>query len=183
MAIAKVAKEMTEMALAPAPLREFMDDFRIESKYDSEIVRAANGELLSCYGSKGEPVPDWCATTGPQNLNPAQHAVRHWLLDPLITFVSTPFRSILLKIPTIQKRSDSTKRNIKVFSENTVTALADTVMVMVAILCATAAIFTLSAVKKREIRILIMAIYAMAFALPMQLLGPSSLPLYTLVIS
>jgi hypothetical protein len=183
MIIGKVVKVMKEMALAQAPMKEFMDDFRVDSKYNSEIRRAANGEMLSCYGSKGEPVPEWCATIGPQNLDPAQYAVRHWLLDPLFAFISTPFQSILLNIPKIRKRSDKAKRDIRVFSENTVTALAGTVMIMVAILCATAAIFTLDVVKKRQIRILIMAIYAMAFALPMQLLGPSSLPLYTLVIS
>jgi hypothetical protein len=183
MTIEKVATAMGRVALAPLPSKEFMDDFRSQSRYNSEIVRAANGELLSQYGQIKAPVSDQYATVGPQNRDPAQDVVRQWLMDPLITFVSAPFRSILLKIPMIRKKCDRTKRDINVFSESSVNALAGTVMVMVAVLCATAAIFTLDVVKKRQVRILIMAIYAMAFALPMQLLGPSSLPLYSLVIS
>jgi hypothetical protein len=179
----KVKKAMGEMALTPSPSKDFMDDFRTQSGCESTIIRAANGELLSVYGKKGAPVPDQYATICPEVFDPAENAVANWLMDPLITFIGEPFRSILLKVPIIRKRFDSTSLNIKLFSANTVTALARTAMVMVAILCATAAIFTLDVVKKRQLRILIMALYALAFALPVQFLGPSSFPLYTLIIS
>jgi hypothetical protein len=179
----KVVKAAGEIALAPSPAKDFMNDFRTHSQYESQSPRAANGELLSSYGKRGAPVPGRCATICSKSPDPAETAVAKWLMNPLITFVAKPFRSILFKVPVIRRRFDSTSPDIELFRTSTVEALARFAMLMVAILCATAAIFTLDVVKKRQLRILIMALYALAFALPIQFLGPSSYPLYTLVIS
>jgi hypothetical protein len=180
----KVAKASGEAAIAPSLSKVSMDEFRSESGCESNgITRAANGQLLSLYGKMGTPVPGWCATIYRKDFDPAEEVVAKWVMDLLVIFIGRPFSVLLYNIPPIKRRFNIESPDIRFFSARAVAVITRIAMVMVAILCATAAIFTLDVVKKRQIRIFIMALYALAFALPVQFLAPSSFPLYTLIIS
>lgn len=180
--IEKVVEASQRVASAPSPSKRSMDDYRVISGCESGRSRAANGESLSLYGKKGAPVPTHLATICAEDFEPVAQAIEEWLMDHFLELVGDPFRSVLSKIPIVGKRVKSTGPTT-VVDASVISALARAFMVMIAILCLTAAIFTLEVVKRPKVRILVVALFAQAFALPIQFLGSHSLPLYTLITS
>ena len=174
-----------KIASAPSPTKRSMDDYRANSGFDSGRTRAANGRSVLWYGLAGEPVPHQLATIHNDGFDPVAQAIADWLMDPFLELISKPFRSFLRSMPIVGKRFRQRDLNDPVVGAgaSTISALARAFMVMIAILCMTAAILTLQVVKDPKRRILVLALFGQAFALPIQFLGPQSLPLYTLICS
>ena len=179
----KVVKASQNIALAPLPTKRSMDEYRIFGGCVSGKARAANGRSVLWYGRAGEPVPHQLATIHNDGFDAVAQAIADWLMDPFLELITQPFRSLLRKIPIVGKKYRHGNPDVPMVGASTIMALARAFMVMIAILCLTAAILTLQVVKDPKMRILVVALYAQAFALPIQFLDPQSLPLYTLICS
>lgn len=179
--VGKVVRGWKAMALAPPPSKRSIDEWRVLSTSNNEKSRAANGDLLASYGARGEPVPDHLATIFDEDFDPITEFIADWLMNPFLELVTAPFRSILPKIPIVGKRFQTRDPSRESVDASTMAALAKALLVIVAILCLTAAIFTLEEVKRLKVRILVVALYALVFALPVQYLGPHTLAHGTLI--
>lgn len=183
MTIAKAVKAWQVAALAPSVPDRTMDDYRINSGFTCGNDLAANGQSSTMYGMKGTGVPDACATICHADFDRLEQFVEDWIMQPFLDFVSKPFRSVLLKLPAVRRKFRHQSAEFSVVDANTIAACARLFMVMVAVLCAVAAIFTLNCVKNRQVRIVLMGLFALAFSMPVQFLSPRSLPMHTLILS
>lgn len=166
---------------APSPSKRCLDLYRQTIGSESGAHRAANGGPLSLYGQIGASVPRDLATICNEGYDPVAQAISSWLVEPFL-FVSNPFRRILLRVPMLRKRfSNSDPEGVTSVWAGAISAVAKAVTVMFAILVLTAAIFTLNSVRRPNLRILIVALFAQGLALPVQFLSPGSLGLYTLI--
>lgn len=166
MTIAKAVKAWQVAALAPSVPDRTMDDYRINSGF-------------TC----GNDLADACATICHADFDRLEQFVEDWIMQPFLDFVSKPFRSVLLKLPAVRRKFRHQSAEVSVVDANTIAACARLFMVMVAVLCAAAAIFTLNCVKNRQMRIVLMGLFALAFSMPVQFLSPRSLPMHTLILS
>lgn len=179
--IETVVKAAHTMSTAPSPTKSFLDLYRATIGCESGASRAANGGPLSLYGQVGASVPGDLATICKEDCDPVAQAISKWLVD-LFLDVSNPFRRVLLRIPMLRKRfKHLDPEGVTSVKAGTISAVAKALMVMFAILVLTAAIFTLNSVRRPNLRILIVALFAQGLALPVQFLSPGSLPLYTLI--
>jgi hypothetical protein len=176
----KVLQASQRAALAPSPSRDSLDLFRI---YIAGKPQAPNGCSPQLYGQAGEPVPRHIATISDDDFEPIEKVITKWLMNPFLNLINRPLRTILPKVPFIGKNFENMNVEVELVNANTISVLAKAFMVMIAILCLTAAILTLDVVKNSRVRIAFVAVFAQLLALPMQFLGPRSLPLYTLVVS
>jgi hypothetical protein len=166
--------------MAPSPTERSMEMYR---RIVSRNPRAANGELILLYGNKGAPVPPHVGTICDEDDDPPVAFIINWLMDPFLELITNPFRSILPKLPIIGKSFKGIDPEQKVVDARVVATLAKAAMVMIAILLLTAAILTLNEMQDSRKRILVAALFAQLFALPIQFLGSRALPLYMLVIA
>jgi hypothetical protein len=178
----EIVKASQGMATAPSPTKRSLEMYR---KIVALKTRAANGELISLYGKKGDPVPPYLGTICDEDDDddPLERLIINWLMDPFLELITNPFRSILPNLPIVGKRFKGTDPEQKLVDHRIVAALAKAVMVMIAILLLTAAILTLNEMQDSRKRILVAALFAQLFALPIQFLGSRALPLYMLVIA
>ncbi|KAH7408184.1 hypothetical protein DE146DRAFT_364418 [Phaeosphaeria sp. MPI-PUGE-AT-0046c] len=179
----KVIKAWQAAALAPSVSARSMVDYCISSGFTCGNDIAANGQSASMYDMKGTGVPDAYAAICHADFDRLEQFVENWMMQPFLDFVSKPIRSILLQIPGVRRRFRHQSAEVPVVGANTIAGCSRLFMVMVAVLCAAAAIFTLNRVKKRQMRIVVMGLFALAFSMPLQLLSPRSLPMYTLILS
>jgi hypothetical protein len=176
-------KASQDIAKARSPTTQSLEVFR---KIIAKKSRAPNGESILLYGLKGEPVPPYLTTICDDCENSddsVEKFIIDWLLDPFLELITNPFRSILLKLPIVGKRFEGIDPEQKLVASSITSALAKAIMVMVAILCLTTAIVVLNEMKDSRKRILVAAVFAQLFALPVQFLSPSALPLYMLIIA
>jgi hypothetical protein len=176
-------KASRDMAKARGPTKQSLEVFR---KIVAKKSRAVNGESTLLYGMKGEPVPPYLTTICDDREDPddsVENIIIDWLLDPFLELITNPFRSILPKLPIVGKRFEGIDPEQKLVAASTTSALAKAIMVMVAILCLTTTIVVLNEMKDSRNRILVAAVFAQLFALPIQFLSPRTLPLYMLIIA
>jgi hypothetical protein len=178
----EIVKASQEMAMARSPTKRSLEMYR---KIIAQKARAANGELISLYGKKGDPVPPCLGTICAEDVDddPLVRLIINWLMDPFLELITNPFRSILPNLPIVGRRFKDIDPEQKLVDHRIVSALAKAVMVMIAILLLTAAILTLNEMQDSRKRILVAAFFAQLFALPIQFLGSRALPLYMLVIA
>jgi hypothetical protein len=180
---AEVVKAWQKAALAPSVSDGSMEDYRNNSAFDNGNVIAANGQSLLLYSKKGTSVPDAYATICDENFDRVEQAIADWFMEPFLNFIIRPIRSILLKIPGIRETFHHQGADVLNVGADTITAYARSLMVMTAILCATAAIFVLNQVKDQRMRIVIMGLFALAFGLPAQHLSSRFMPICTLILA
>jgi hypothetical protein len=179
--LASLIKASQEMATQPSPTKRSLELYR---DIIAQKSRAANGESILLYGKKGDPVPPYLTTIWDEHADDSiEEIIIDWLMDPFLALITNPFRSILPHIPIIGKRFEGIDRKQRLVDGSITSALAKATMVVLAILCLTTAIIVLNEMKDSRTRILVAALFAQVFALPIQFLSPRSLPLYMLIIA
>jgi hypothetical protein len=181
--IASLFKASQDIAKARSPTIQSLEVYR---EIIAQKSRAANGESILLYGMKGEPVPPYLTTIYDDREDSddlIEKFIIDWLLDPFLELIINPFRSILPMLPVIGKRFEGIDSEQKLVAASITSALAKAITVMVAILCLTTAIVVLNEMKDSRKRILVAAVFAQLFALPIQFLSPRALPLYMLIIA
>lgn len=160
-----------------------MDIYRLKSAFEHGNDLAANGQPSFRYSTKGT---DAHATICDEDLDRLDSFVTDWILQPFLNglnMVSKPFRSRESKLPEVRPSSQHRRTIFHIVSIDAIAAWARSIMVIAAVVCAAAAIFVLNRTRKREMRIVLMGVFAVVYALPIQFLSPRSLPMYTLILS
>jgi hypothetical protein len=166
---------------APSVTERSMDIIKSAFKCGNGL--AANGQPSFLYSTKGT---DAYATICDEDLDKLDSFVTDWILQPFLNCLdlfSKPFRSHQSQLPEVQASFRHRSTVFQAVSVNAIAAWARSLMVIVAVVCAAAAIFVLNRVQKREMRIVAMGFFAVLYALPIQFLSPRSLPMYTLILS
>jgi hypothetical protein len=169
------------MALSKSPSKSGMAGYRAHSGSDYGGRRAVNGQLLSRYGKDGDPVPLYLGAIHSEDLDPISHILANWMMNPFLDLVVSPVRRLMLKVPMVRDLLKSKEPDVRAVDASVIRALSKYIVIATAILCLTAAILTLDAVRDSKLRIMTVSLYAMAFALPAQYMGSRSLPLYILI--
>ncbi|KAH7394216.1 hypothetical protein DE146DRAFT_634124 [Phaeosphaeria sp. MPI-PUGE-AT-0046c] len=179
----KVVRAWQTMSSAPPVSDGSMEDYRNNSNFCNGNVVAANGQSLLLYSNKGTSIPDVYATICDEDFDRIEQAIADWFMEPFLNFVNKPIRSILLKIPGIREMFHHQSADVLDVGTGAIAACARSFMVMTAILCATAAIFVLNQVKDQQMRIVVMGLFALAFALPAQHLSSRFMPICILILT
>ncbi|KAH7086871.1 hypothetical protein FB567DRAFT_53436 [Paraphoma chrysanthemicola] len=178
-----VTKALSDMVLANPPSTSGIAVYRVWSGSDHGGRRAPNGQLLSTYGKEGEPAPTHFASCHNENLDPISEFMANWLMNPFLNFVVSPVRRVILKVPIVRDMLRSNEPNVPAVDVSVIKALSKHVVSATAVLCLTAAILTLEAIRDPKWRIVIAALFAMVFSVPAQYIGSRSLPFYLLILA
>jgi hypothetical protein len=179
------------MALAPPPSMLSMEEYRANSISGEEGTRAANGEMSSIYGKEKEPIPSGLTTLHDEDLEPITQFLVDRAMNPFVTFVGKLRNLRVKKALCFWKRQPDldtevmdtevmdTDRNV--VNARTMTAVARAMLSVMAITSLVAPIAILNAVEQPWLRILIVALFAQAFATSIEFVGTRSVPLYMLI--
>jgi hypothetical protein len=176
-------KNYQKLNLAPSPSKIFMRQYR---NHGIGSMRAANGELVSTYNYKTGSVPSNLATADNEDLEPMAQFVLVWLVNPINDYVVAPIHQLFVRLSTRRPRStivDDQDYGIEVASERILSAVANTLVYIFAILILVAPVATFNTIQDRSLRIVIMPLFCMLLAAAAQLMGPKSMPSFTLVIA
>jgi hypothetical protein len=157
-----------------------MRKYRAYSGAGIGSTRAANGELASMYGYKGDPVPSNLATADNEDLEPMAQFVLVWVVNPINDYVVAPLHHLYNRLMTRQSRPSS-DCGMDVANERTVSAIANTLVYVIAILVLIAPIATFNNIEDQSLRIAVMPLFCLLLTASAQLMGPRSMPLFTLV--
>jgi hypothetical protein len=181
----RVIKNYQKLNFAPSPSKIFMRKYRNYSGDMLGSVRAANGELASMYGYKTDPVPSNLATADTEDdLEPMARFVLVWLVNPINDYVVAPIHQLFIRLSTGRPRPsivDDEDYGMAVANERIVSAVANTLVYVFAILILVAPIAAFNTIQDRSLRIVIMPLFCLLLAASAQLMGSRSMPLFTLV--
>ena len=158
-----------------------MDKFRVNSGAKIGVKRAANGDFLSNYGEIGSPAPVEYATIRDDDLEPMDRFVVEWLLNPFVDYIGPPWRWILRHMPIFGKSRLNNKSESESVELRAINAVARALVCVSAVLSLIVPIATLNAIQYPTLRIVVMALYAQAFAITVECLGVRSMPIFTLI--
>ncbi|KAF2026515.1 hypothetical protein EK21DRAFT_73997 [Setomelanomma holmii] len=179
--IDRAVKASKQMALAPPPSKLGLEAYRAYSGIDHGGRRAANGQLLSRYGGERDPVPSYLAAIDNEDLAPVAQIMTDWVMNPFAEYFIAPLRRGMIKTPFLRNLLRNQDPCVRAVGGNVMEALSKHVVIATAVLCLTAAVITLDAVKSQRLKIMTVALFALVFALPAQYMGSRSLPLFTLI--
>ncbi|KAH9879237.1 hypothetical protein J1614_002676 [Plenodomus biglobosus] len=168
------------MAMAPVPAKGTLERYRIYSGSGyGHSKRAANGQMLSMYGTRGKPVPGYLTTSCDDDLQPMASFLRDWLMNPVVDFVVVPFLKFLHWVRILPKAPD--EKLLENVRNSVIEGIAEAIVSTLAILSLAVAIGTLSVIQRTELRIVVMTLFSFAFALSAQFMGRRSIPVYGLI--
>ncbi|OAL55942.1 hypothetical protein IQ07DRAFT_583373 [Pyrenochaeta sp. DS3sAY3a] len=172
---ARATKNMRAMVLYASPSKTDMDCYRILSKDHTTSSRAANGEFLSMYGSRGDDVSHLFQAVHAPDVHPIPG------LNPALDYVFRPLLYCLRKFLDCVWRDPIPENFLESFDSQTISALGGLLIDMMAILTLIAAIVVLNTIVQIDLRIGITVVFGLAFLLCAEIVGERALPRLTLV--
>ena len=178
MVVAQVVEGFRKMSTAPSPSEAIMDLYRI---YNGGSGRAANGELASLYGNRGQPIPSGLATAESDDLEPMAQLIRDRLMNPVIQCIVRPSKALLHILPMYRKGLPHTGIDVEYVPGKVVSAIANACVHVLATLVLIAPIAIFTVVEEQTLRIVVMPLFCLLLTASAQLMGPRSMPIFTLV--
>lgn len=163
------------MVLSESPLKVDMDHYRVLSKKYTTNSRAANGEPLSRYGSRGDDVSHLYQAVDTPDVHPIPG------FDPALDYVFRPLLYCLRKVLDCVWRDPIPENYLDSFDSRTIAAIGGLLIDMMAILTLIAAIVVLNTIGQIDLRIGITVVFGLAFLLCAEIVGERALPRLTLV--
>ena len=164
--------------MAPSPSKADMELYRI---YNGGSGRAANGERASLYGNKGQPIPSDLATAESDDLEPMAQLIVDRLMNPVIKYVVRPSKALLHVLPMYRRGLPPTGTDVEYVQGKVVSAIANACVHVLATLVLIAPIAIFTVVEEQTLRIVVMPLFCLLLTASAQLMGPRSMPLFTLV--
>ena len=164
--------------MAPSPSKADLDLYRI---YNGGSGRTANGELASLYGDRGQPIPSDLATADGDDLEPMAQLIRDRLMNPVIQCIVRPSKALLHVLPMHRRGLPPTGIDMEYVEGKVVSAIANACVHVLATLILIAPIAIFTVVEEQTLRIVVMPLFCLLLTASAQLMGPRSMPLFTLV--
>lgn len=169
-ALVRAIQDFNYMASSHVPSKMYMDLYRTLLGSNEGVLRAANGELLCDYGQVGDPIPSDMMAMHDDDLEPLTQFLIDRLLNPFFKYIGGPFRHFICKKP-----------ELKEVNTRTISTVAKAVVCILAILSLATPIGTLNVIEQPTLRIVVMALFAQAFAASVQCMGSRAVPVYMLI--
>lgn len=155
-----------------------MDLYRI---YNGGSGRAANGEFASLYGDRGQSIPSDLATAESDDLEPMAQFIRDRLMNPVIKCIVRPSKALINALPMHRREVPPTGTAVEYVEHMTVSAIANACVHVLATLVLIAPIAIFTVVQQQTLRIVVIPLFCLLLTASAQLMGPRSMPLFTLV--
>jgi hypothetical protein len=168
------------MARFATPTILFTDFYRAHFKSFDGKARGPNGEDASNYGETGAQISEKYLTILDVPLSPIESPLVKKLMNPFIHFCCRPIRNLATRIKRRGGGSHSVADQ-RVVNFAVISAIARIIVCLLANVCLAAAIGTLNSKDGSTIRIIIMSVIGLVFALSVSSLGREAIPIYTLI--
>ncbi|RAR10032.1 hypothetical protein DDE82_001306 [Stemphylium lycopersici] len=179
----RVIKGLQKSSCAPIPSKLFMQRYRHYNRPEKYGARAANGEPAAMYGMEGDQVPWHVATADDEALQPLAQFIRDRLMKPVIRYMLKPSKKLLHKLPSYKRELPGGHEDFEDVYEETLNAIANVCVYVVATMILIAPIAIFNTVQQQTLRIVIVPLFCLLLVASAQLMGPGSMPLFTLVTS
>ncbi|KAI8940294.1 hypothetical protein NX059_003995 [Plenodomus lindquistii] len=167
------------MATSPTPTKTSMDRYRLKSSNGSKTKRAGNGRLLSSYGRRGEPVPVDVFIVLDDDFDPTARVLHKWLMNPFIQYIAVPLLRRLQRGGIV--RGPHLEYDLEDIDSRIIVWIARTIESTLAVFLVAVAIGILGTIQHPGIRIMVMTMFSLGYALLAQLMGSQSIIVYALV--
>ncbi|KAF1835428.1 hypothetical protein BDW02DRAFT_597308 [Decorospora gaudefroyi] len=174
---------------SPSPSNVFMRMFRISNRTGpgNDGLRAANGEMTLMYRQEGEPIPFYLMAEDNEDLEPMAQFVMVWLMNPVNDWIIAPAQRFWHRMPFYPRKrlhgesDDPEAYGVDVVNSRTLSAVANALVYVIAILILLAPIATFNTIQGQTLRIAIMPFFCLVLVGAAQLMGSSTTPMFTLV--
>lgn len=177
----RVVKGLQKSSCAPVPSKLFIQRYRRYNHPGKYGARAANGEPAAMYGMEDDPVPSNVATADDEALEPFAQFIRDRLMNPVIRYMLKPSKKLLHKLPSYKRELPGGNEDFEDVYEKTLNDIANVCVYVVATLILITPIAIFNTVQQQTLRIVIVPLFCLLLAASAQLMGPGSMPLFTLV--